>query len=84
VPGSEVRAYFRRCGDVSRLRLLGDARHPTQIAFVEYMHAQSAMQALSLSGGMLGMHKRVLSALFPRSAVSEQHYPPSCCRHDER
>eukprot|EP00959_Pyramimonas_sp_CCMP1952_P427066 8944653-Pyramimonas_sp.AAC.1 len=42
------------CGDVLRLRLLGDGRHPTQIAFVEFNCAASAVAALGCSGRRLG------------------------------
>ena len=41
-------------GKVNKLRLLGDAAHPTRIAFVEFAAAEGAMAALNCSGALLG------------------------------
>lgn len=47
----EVKDFFEKeCGEVSRLRLLGDHVHSTRIAFVEFVQADSALHALNLSG----------------------------------
>ncbi|XP_072961710.1 polyadenylate-binding protein-interacting protein 9-like [Typha angustifolia] len=51
----DVKVFFERlCGEVSRLRLLGDNVHNTCIAFVEFVQAESAIIALSCSGMYLG------------------------------
>ncbi|WP_407819541.1 hypothetical protein, partial [Staphylococcus aureus] len=42
------------CGEVYRLRLLGDYQHSTRIAFVEFVMAESAIAALNCSGVVLG------------------------------
>ncbi|XP_011037993.1 PREDICTED: polyadenylate-binding protein-interacting protein 11-like isoform X2 [Populus euphratica] len=39
---------------VYRLRLLGDHHHPTRIAFVEFVMAESAIAALNCSGAVIG------------------------------
>ncbi|KAI5056834.1 hypothetical protein GOP47_0028652 [Adiantum capillus-veneris] len=50
-----VRAFFETlCGQVARIRLLGDYHHATRIAFVEFVMAESAMAALNCSGVVLG------------------------------
>lgn len=55
VSQSEVKAFFETlCGEVARLRLLGDYHHATRIAFVEFVMAESAMAALNCSGAILG------------------------------
>ncbi|XP_078431479.1 polyadenylate-binding protein-interacting protein 9-like [Wolffia australiana] len=55
VTQTDVRAFFEACcGEVSRLRLLGDHAHSTRIAFVEFVQADSATVALSRSGMRLG------------------------------
>ncbi|XP_010035311.2 polyadenylate-binding protein-interacting protein 11 [Eucalyptus grandis] len=55
VTHGEVKLFFElSCGDVRRLRLLGDYHHSTRIAFVEFMMAESAIAALSCSGAVLG------------------------------
>lgn len=41
-------------GTVSRIRLLGDTQHSSKIAFVEFVTADSARNALKLSGALLG------------------------------
>lgn len=51
----DVKAFFETaCGEVSRLRLLGDNVHSTRIAFVEFTIAESAIMALNCSGMILG------------------------------
>ncbi|KAK4749740.1 hypothetical protein SAY87_027189 [Trapa incisa] len=51
----EVKVFFESlCGEVRRLRLLGDYHHSTRIAFVEFVMAESAILALSCSGVILG------------------------------
>ncbi|KAI4319942.1 hypothetical protein MLD38_033477 [Melastoma candidum] len=55
VTQADVKIFFESlCGEVQRLRLLGDYRHPTRIAFVEFVVAESAIAALSCSGAILG------------------------------
>ncbi|KAK8970276.1 hypothetical protein KSP40_PGU017276 [Platanthera guangdongensis] len=55
VAQSEVKLFFEHvCGEVSRLRLLGDNVHSTRIAFVEFIQAESAILALNCSGMLLG------------------------------
>uniref|UniRef100_A0A7N0TCL4 RRM domain-containing protein n=1 Tax=Kalanchoe fedtschenkoi TaxID=63787 RepID=A0A7N0TCL4_KALFE len=52
---TEVKLFFEAfCGEVHRLRLLGDYHHSTRIAFVEFVTAESAIAALNLSGSVLG------------------------------
>ncbi|PAN32860.1 hypothetical protein PAHAL_5G517100 [Panicum hallii] len=51
----DVKNFFEGlCGEVSRLRLLGDNVHSTRIAFVEFVHAECAIMALNCSGMILG------------------------------
>lgn len=55
VSQTEVKNFFEaRCGEVSRLRLLGDNVHSTRIAFVEFVMAESAIMALDCCGESLG------------------------------
>ncbi|KAL4390637.1 hypothetical protein HN51_011581 [Arachis hypogaea] len=55
VSQTEVKSFFESsCGEVTRLRLLGDRAHSTRIAFVEFAMAESAIVALSCSGMPLG------------------------------
>ncbi|RWR87673.1 polyadenylate-binding protein-interacting protein 12-like protein isoform X1 [Cinnamomum micranthum f. kanehirae] len=55
VTQADVRLFFETiCGEVYRLRLLGDYHHSTRIAFVEFVMAQSAINALNCSGVVLG------------------------------
>ncbi|KAL6876379.1 hypothetical protein ACP4OV_012951 [Aristida adscensionis] len=55
VAEDEVKKFFEgTCGEVSRLRLLGDYVHSTCIAFVEFVQADSAILALNCSGMVLG------------------------------
>ncbi|XP_054813129.1 polyadenylate-binding protein-interacting protein 9-like [Prosopis cineraria] len=52
---AEVKNFFETaCGEVTRLRLLGDHAHSTRIAFVEFAMAESAIVALNCSGMPLG------------------------------
>lgn len=54
----DVKIFFEtRCGEVSRLRLLGDQMHSTRIAFVEFLMAESAILALDCCGEMLGSQR---------------------------
>ncbi|XP_058095348.1 polyadenylate-binding protein-interacting protein 9-like isoform X2 [Magnolia sinica] len=55
VSQADVKIFFETyCGEVSRLRLLGDHLHSTRIAFVEFVLAESAIIALNCSGMALG------------------------------
>eukprot|EP00245_Coleochaete_scutata_P006749 TRINITY_DN21524_c0_g1_i1.p1 TRINITY_DN21524_c0_g1~~TRINITY_DN21524_c0_g1_i1.p1 ORF type:complete len:394 (-),score=68.88 TRINITY_DN21524_c0_g1_i1:1408-2589(-) len=55
VTQADVKLFFESlCGEVARLRLLGDYHHSTRIAFVEFIMAESAMAALNCSGAILG------------------------------
>nr|XP_043619525.1 polyadenylate-binding protein-interacting protein 8-like [Erigeron canadensis] len=55
VSQAEVKVFFEsRCGEVSRIRLLGDHVHSTRIAFVEFVMAESAIIALDCCGQTLG------------------------------
>eukprot|EP00850_Spirogloea_muscicola_P006395 SM000030S11404 [mRNA] locus=s30:528238:531020:+ [translate_table: standard] len=55
VTQADVKLFFESlCGEVSRLRILGDYIHSTRIAFVEFIMAESAMAALNCSGAILG------------------------------
>ncbi|XP_061354837.1 polyadenylate-binding protein-interacting protein 9-like [Gastrolobium bilobum] len=55
VSQAEVKNFFESaCGEVLRLRLLGDHVHSTRIAFVEFAMAESAIIALNCSGMPLG------------------------------
>lgn len=55
VSQTEVKSFFESaCGEVTRLRLLGDQVHSTRIAFVEFAIAESAIVALGCSGMVLG------------------------------
>ncbi|XP_047337681.1 polyadenylate-binding protein-interacting protein 12-like [Impatiens glandulifera] len=52
---ADVKLFFESfCGEVYRLRLLGDYHHSTRIAFVEFVMAESAIAALNCSGAVLG------------------------------
>ncbi|KAJ6724162.1 POLYADENYLATE-BINDING PROTEIN-INTERACTING PROTEIN 12-LIKE [Salix viminalis] len=66
---ADIKLFFESlCGEVYRLRLLGDHHHPTRIAFVEFVmgsicqgnedskgnKAESAIAALNCSGVVLG------------------------------
>ncbi|CAL5323410.1 unnamed protein product [Camellia sinensis] len=55
VTQADVKLFFESiCGEVHRLRLLGDYQHSTHIAFVEFIMAESAIAALNCSGAVLG------------------------------
>ncbi|KAJ8471433.1 hypothetical protein OPV22_025776 [Ensete ventricosum] len=52
---TDIKNFFEQfCGEVFRLRLLGDNVHSTCIAFVEFVQAESAIMALNCSGTILG------------------------------
>ncbi|XP_073037794.1 polyadenylate-binding protein-interacting protein 9-like isoform X1 [Primulina eburnea] len=54
----DVKVFFEtRCGEVSRLRLLGDHMHSTRIAFVEFSMAESAILALDCCGEIVGSQR---------------------------
>ncbi|XP_075513318.1 polyadenylate-binding protein-interacting protein 11-like [Primulina tabacum] len=56
VTEADVKLFFESiCGEVLHLRLLGDYRHSTRIAFVEFVRAESAIAALNCSGAVLGL-----------------------------
>nr|XP_011470178.1 PREDICTED: polyadenylate-binding protein-interacting protein 12-like isoform X2 [Fragaria vesca subsp. vesca] len=55
VTQADVKMFFESlCGEVQRLRLLGDYHHSTRICFVEFTVAESAIAALNCSGVVLG------------------------------
>ncbi|XP_009791781.1 polyadenylate-binding protein-interacting protein 11 [Nicotiana tabacum] len=55
VTQGDVKLFFESfCGEVKCLRLLGDYRYSTRIAFVEFVMAESAIAALNCSGAILG------------------------------
>ncbi|XP_010492682.1 PREDICTED: polyadenylate-binding protein-interacting protein 13-like [Camelina sativa] len=55
VTQTELEDFFKTaCGEVHDLRLLGDSYHQTNIAFVEFSLAESAVSALNCSGIVLG------------------------------
>ncbi|XP_049393967.1 polyadenylate-binding protein-interacting protein 12-like isoform X1 [Solanum stenotomum] len=55
VTQADVKLFFEYfCGEVKRLRLLGDYHHTTRIGFVEFVMAESAIAALNCSGAILG------------------------------
>ncbi|KAI7728208.1 hypothetical protein M8C21_012900 [Ambrosia artemisiifolia] len=55
VTQADVKLFFESfCGEVNRLRLLGDYQHSSRIAFVEFVMAESAIAALNCSGAILG------------------------------
>ncbi|CAH1412642.1 unnamed protein product [Lactuca virosa] len=55
VTQADVKLFFESlCGEVYRLRLLGDYHHSSRIAFVEFVMAESAIAALNCSGAVLG------------------------------
>ncbi|CAA0835581.1 Polyadenylate-binding protein-interacting protein 9 [Striga hermonthica] len=58
VTQADVKNFFKtRCGEVSRLRFLGDHVHSTRIAFVEFYLAESAIVALDCCGEVLGSQR---------------------------
>lgn len=58
VSQADVKNFFEsRCGEVSRLRLLGDQVHSTRIAFVEFVMAESAILALDCCGQILASQR---------------------------
>ncbi|XP_074317609.1 polyadenylate-binding protein-interacting protein 11-like [Silene latifolia] len=55
VSQADLKLFFESvCGQVYRSKMLGDNRHPTRIAFVEFVMAESATAALNCSGVVLG------------------------------
>lgn len=55
VTEKDVKDFFETiCGEVFRLRLLGDNVHTTRIAFIEFSEADGANAALNCSGAVLG------------------------------
>ncbi|KAL9259964.1 Polyadenylate-binding protein-interacting protein 11-like protein [Drosera capensis] len=55
VTQTDIKLFFETfCGEVQRLRLLGDYHHSTRIAFVEFVMAESAIAALNCSGAVMG------------------------------
>ncbi|WZZ60924.1 hypothetical protein YC2023_061031 [Brassica napus] len=55
VTQTDIKLFFEAaCGEVYRLRLLGDYHHPTRISFVEFVMAESAVTTLNCSGVLLG------------------------------
>ncbi|KAG2316700.1 hypothetical protein Bca52824_019822 [Brassica carinata] len=51
----ELGAFFKAaCGEIQHLRLVGDCRHQTCIAFIEFKLVESAVSALNCSGIVLG------------------------------
>nr|AFK49420.1 unknown [Medicago truncatula] len=74
---ADVKHFFESiCGEVHRLRLLGDYQHSTRIAFVEFAVAESAIAALSCSGVILGaLPIRVSPSKTPVRARSSPRSP---------
>ncbi|KAG8381582.1 hypothetical protein BUALT_Bualt06G0136500 [Buddleja alternifolia] len=78
VTQADVKLFFESiCGEVYRLRLLGDYHHSTRISFVEFVMAESAIAALNCSGAVLGsLPIRVSPSktpVRPRSPRSSMH-----------
>nr|VDC64778.1 unnamed protein product [Brassica rapa] len=76
----DVRIFFESaCGEVTRIRLLGDQLHSTRIAFVEFAIAESAVAALNCSGVVLGSQPiRVSPSKTPmRGAIGRRFSNPS-------
>ncbi|KAM0938599.1 putative RNA recognition motif domain, ataxin-2, RNA-binding domain superfamily [Dioscorea sansibarensis] len=67
VSENEMRRFFEsNCGPISRLRLLGDKRHPTRIAFIEFVQDDSANAALRCTGFYLGVFPiRIIASKTP-------------------
>ena len=79
-----LRQFFQMvCGQVSKIRLLGDAQHDTKIAFVEFASKDSTAAALRCTGAMLGpLAIRVSPSKTPvrtdarrRAAAENAHVP---------
>lgn len=79
-----LRQFFQMvCGQVSKIRLLGDAQHDTKIAFVEFASKDSTAAALRCTGAMLGpLAIRVSPSKTPvrtdarrRAAAENAHIP---------
>ncbi|KAH7660957.1 Splicing factor 3b subunit 4 protein [Dioscorea alata] len=78
VSENEIRRFFEsNCGPISRLRLLGDRRHQTRIAFIEFARDDSAIAALRYTGFYLGVFPiRVIASktpVRPNAHLSRQH-----------
>ncbi|OAY85141.1 polyadenylate-binding protein-interacting protein 11-like [Ananas comosus] len=79
VTQNDLKSFFEsNCGEVSRLRLLGDRVHSTRIAFVEFAEAEGALAALSCSGLFVGNlrvrvspSKTPVRPRTPRSAMAD-------------
>ncbi|XP_030549091.1 polyadenylate-binding protein-interacting protein 12-like [Rhodamnia argentea] len=79
VSHGEVKLFFELlCGEVRRLRLLGDYHHSTRIAFVEFAMAESAIAALSCSGAVLGSYSIRVS---PSKTPVRPRVPPRSPMH---
>ncbi|KAI5073327.1 hypothetical protein GOP47_0011340 [Adiantum capillus-veneris] len=76
VSQADVKVFFETlCGEVGRLRLLGDYRHSTRIAFVEFVRAECAMAALNCSGAILGsLPLRVSPSKTPLRSRSPRYF----------
>lgn len=79
VTQADVKLFFESlCGEVYRLRLLGDYHHSTRIAFVEFVMAESAIAALNCSGAVLGSlpirYRWSLSRLFERDKKQKLYF----------
>ncbi|GMH19719.1 hypothetical protein Nepgr_021560 [Nepenthes gracilis] len=74
---TDVKLFFESlCGEVQRLRLLGDYHHSTRIAFVEFIRAESAIAALNCSGAVLGsLPIRVSPSKTPVRPRAPPHIP---------
>ena len=73
---NQIINFFRNnCGAVSRSRLLGNDKHPTRIAFIEFQRAESAMGALNCSSAVIGQYPlRVSPSKTPvRTRLCQKH-----------
>ncbi|XP_038709093.1 polyadenylate-binding protein-interacting protein 12-like isoform X1 [Tripterygium wilfordii] len=77
VTQADVKLFFESlCGEVHRLRLLGDYNHSTRIAFVEFAVAESAIAALNCSGAIMGSFPiRVIPSKTPVRARAPPRIP---------
>ncbi|KFK27722.1 hypothetical protein AALP_AA8G421000 [Arabis alpina] len=73
----ELEDFFQAvCGEVQHLRLLGDYRRQTRIAFIEFKLAESAIAALNCSGVVLGgLPVRVSPSKTPIRPQSDKKNP---------
>ncbi|CAI5470011.1 unnamed protein product [Closterium sp. Yama58-4] len=80
VTQADVKLFFESlCGEISRLRLLGDYHHSTRIAFVEFVMAESAMAALNCSGAILGSLPIRSVPHLPAPPCTSPHLPAPLC-----